>query len=1260
MKIKNNNYILNKIIYGGLLITLPFGLLGQNVGINTDGSSPDASAQLDIKAGNRGVLIPRLALTGTLDNTTVVNCCATGLLVYNTATAGTPPTNVTPGFYYWNGSQWTRLQNGVANVTADNGLTMTGSHIQLGGTLLQNTDIAQAGFDFRFTGSGSVGIGVTGSPSHKLHVAGGVRAESGFIANDGTASVPAFRFSSTNSMGMYRAAANELAFSTNGNERLRISASGNVGVGTSTPSERLHVSGNLRLDNAFMPNNSAGLNGSLLLSLGPFSPPTWLAPGTANQILTIGGAGIPVWSNANFWNLTGNSGTNPSINFVGTTDNQPIVFRANNIEVFRMNVPGTSPGSWSIQRGVGNTRGEHAVDLQSARANLDEVASGYASVIGGGIYNKSSHYYTTVAGGRSNVASSEYATVGGGGVNVANGYASTISGGGSNQAPGDYSFIGGGLQNQASGGNSVVCGGYKNSATGVNSAIVGGRSLTLGNYSFGFSGQNIPTTTNLSSFSNIAAFVDVNLWLYNRDNTARELRFYEPTSNASGNAEYTAFRAQSQTSNITYTWPSTLSPVTTPSAGILQTDGSGNLSWLDPSVLGGGGSGWLLNGNGGTNPTTNFIGTTDANPLIFRTNNSERFRVTSGGNVGINTTSPSERLVVNGNIGLQSGTAAFVGTLDNQPLQLRVQNQNSLILNPPGFSAPAWSIQRDLGGNPRGLRAVDWQIDRTSATQVASGNHAVISGGRSNTASGADAVVAGGLNNTSSGDNSFVGGGQDNSSTAFYSAVGGGYQNQATGESSVVAGGFQNQASNTLATVAGGSSNLATGNTSSIGGGANNSASGTYSVIAGGNLNNATGNSSALLGGSTNTVAGQFASIGGGYSNDATSYGSALFGGINNSINSGGLYGFIGGGSDNQVISQYGAVSGGQGNLVGSDYGFIGGGNANFVNYEGSVVAGGANNSVNGYYSCIGGGNFNQIGGSGGTDYYHVISGGFNNVITEGWTTGTISGGSNNQIDNNYATVGGGDNNSVFASGGTITGGTNNAIYSSAPYGSILGGQNNGVSGSYSTILGGSGNEANASFNLVFGQSVSPTVTESHRVYFFGSGSGSPSGFFVLNRTDGDHPIHVGTNSSNGNGAYLSAGGVWTNVSTRSKKDRFTALVPDQVLQKISQLKVEGWFYKESDEYHIGPYAEDFFSAFHTGVQNAPDASHSLAASDVAGVALLGIQALNERSQKADQKQEYLEKLVLQLEQELKQLKQENSQLRSWIYNASGNVSAHE
>lgn len=61
-------------------------------------------------------------------------------------------------------------------------------------------------------------------------------------------------------------------------------------------------------------------------------------------------------------------------------------------------------------------------------------------------------------------------------------------------------------------------------------------------------------------------------------------------------------------------------------------------------------TGWSLTGNGATNPATNFIGTLDAQPFIIRTNNSERIRVLSSGNVGIGTSSPTARFHVVGTL----------------------------------------------------------------------------------------------------------------------------------------------------------------------------------------------------------------------------------------------------------------------------------------------------------------------------------------------------------------------------------------------------------------------------------------------------------------------------------------------------------------------------------------------------------------------------------------------------------------------------------
>jgi hypothetical protein len=53
---------------------------------------------------------------------------------------------------------------------------------------------------------------------------------------------------------------------------------------------------------------------------------------------------------------------------------------------------------------------------------------------------------------------------------------------------------------------------------------------------------------------------------------------------------------------------------------------------------------WSLTGNTGTNPATNFIGTTDNQNLQFRTNNTNRVAISSTGNLGIGITAPTSRL----------------------------------------------------------------------------------------------------------------------------------------------------------------------------------------------------------------------------------------------------------------------------------------------------------------------------------------------------------------------------------------------------------------------------------------------------------------------------------------------------------------------------------------------------------------------------------------------------------------------------------------
>jgi hypothetical protein len=59
---------------------------------------------------------------------------------------------------------------------------------------------------------------------------------------------------------------------------------------------------------------------------------------------------------------------------------------------------------------------------------------------------------------------------------------------------------------------------------------------------------------------------------------------------------------------------------------------------------------WKLGGNAGTVPGTDFLGTSDGQALVFKTNNVEAMRLDAGGSLGIGTGSPAEKLDVTGNI----------------------------------------------------------------------------------------------------------------------------------------------------------------------------------------------------------------------------------------------------------------------------------------------------------------------------------------------------------------------------------------------------------------------------------------------------------------------------------------------------------------------------------------------------------------------------------------------------------------------------------
>ena len=232
-------------------------------------------------------------------------------------------------------------------------------------------------------------------------------------------------------------------------------------------------------------------------------------------------------------------------------------------------------------------------------------------------------------------------------------------------------------------------------------------------------------------------------------------------------------------------------------------------------------------------------------------------------------------------------------------LALTPLGNGALIADEPDGSAD--------GGNPRGLNAVDLQMQRALATQVASGNLSVIGGGENNTASASRSVVSGGFSNTASAIASTVGGGASNTASGNSSTVGGGSVNGASGLSSTIGGGIGNEADGVFSTVGGGSSNEANADFATISGGGTNTASGDLSTVSGGLSNTASGELSAVGGGLGNTGSGDFSTIPGGFLNIASGDFSFAAGSQAEAVNDNSFVWNVPGGAatttaDNQVI----------------------------------------------------------------------------------------------------------------------------------------------------------------------------------------------------------------------------------------------------------------------------------------------------------------------------------------------------------------------
>ncbi len=368
---------------------------------------------------------------------------------------------------------WEAVSSG-ATYTAGNGLTLASSTFTLGGTLTESTAINQDSFGFtlenpgtadtiinlgsegdlliqdngttfatfadngsftlenitfdntQLTAAGDLGLGLYDNASNGIFVKDGGNVGIGTTTPGsqltvngvgsftlGTVALPGITFGTDTNTGMWSSDPDTVNLSTNGLERLRVDSNGNVGIGTTSPTENLHVIGN-----AIFPQGSIGVGAhwtakdpsgrSLLYIRDDTDQPKlvveqdninnsaaiFYGQGTSNDV-----------SIAEFW---GNNGSTYGLYVqnsgnVGIGDNSPAaLFSVGFGDLFTINnlgnlngISGNFSGSLTIGENFSATSGSYTLD----NITFDDAQITAAGDLGLGIYDNSGNGLTIGDGG---------------------------------------------------------------------------------------------------------------------------------------------------------------------------------------------------------------------------------------------------------------------------------------------------------------------------------------------------------------------------------------------------------------------------------------------------------------------------------------------------------------------------------------------------------------------------------------------------------------------------------------------------------------------------------------------------------------------------------------------------------------------------------------------------------------------------------------------------------------------------------------------
>jgi len=339
---------------------------------------------------------------------------------------------------------------------------------------------------------------------------------------------------------------------------------------------------------------------------------------------------------------------------------------------------------------------------------------------------------------------------------------------------------------------------------------------------------------------------------------------------------------------------------------------------------------WSLTGNSGTNPATNYLGTSDNTALELRVNGLRALRLEPN-TYGTNGYAPNVISGYNGNwiaSGVYGATLFGGGYIAGYSVPNGVTDAFGTVSGGKGNRAGNYggtvedAMYATVGGGAYNYATEEYSTVGGGVDNIA-WSYSTIGGGRVNHTYNLYSTVGGGWENEANGYIATVGGGRSNLASGYYATVGGGYDNEASGYNANIDGGASNLANNDYATIGGGLNNEASGKDTFIGGGWDNIASGNWTTIGGGY---------------SNLVSSEDATVGGGDNNEASGYATIVGGGTYNTAS--GYIATVGGGYSNLASNQYATVCGGYDNTASNVSATVPGGTANIASGQTSFAAG--------------------------------------------------------------------------------------------------------------------------------------------------------------------------------------------------------------------------------------------------------------------------------------------------------------------------------